>query len=378
MTTATKGQSPLSNSLSVYLDLLRFLAAMVVFLLHASFHRFTGGLPGLWRLSVFGNDAVMLFFVLSGFVIAHVTSRDAHSWKDYSAARLSRLWSICIPALVLTAALDAVGMRLAPDLYAFAWYEYDEPVARLLASLLFLNELWFYSIQPFSNTPYWSVGYEFWYYVLFGVALFLRGRQQLAALGLVALVMGPKILLLLPVWLAGVWAYRTALAQRLPRAAALALCLGTLGVYLAYRLLGGAEWVEQLSTGWLGPTLSAKLGWSANFLGSYVVGALVALHFVGARRLLDGRHGVPLRLEAPIRYLASLTFALYLFHNPLLQFFAALAHWLGAWGYQRFIIVLGPLLVVLLIGRWAETRKTPLKRLLLRALRARPGVGRLS
>ncbi len=260
MSAAAGPPAPLSNSLSVYLDLLRFLAAMAVFMLHASFHRFTGGLPGLWRLSVFGNDAVMLFFVLSGFVIAHVASRNEHHWKDYSAARLSRLWSICIPALLLTAALDALGMRLAPDLYAFAWYEYDQPVARLLASLLFLNELWFYSVQPFSNTPYWSVGYEFWYYVLFGAAMFLRGRKRVAALAVVAGVMGPKILLLLPVWLAGVWAFRTTLAQRLSEAAALALCVGTFSAYLAYRLLGGADQVKQFSTHWLGPGRAALRG----------------------------------------------------------------------------------------------------------------------
>ena len=378
MSASAGSPAPLSNSLSVYLDLLRFLAAMAVFMLHASFHRFTGGLPGLWRLSVFGNDAVMLFFVLSGFVIAHVASRNEHHWKDYSAARLSRLWSICIPALLLTAALDALGMRLAPDLYAFAWYEYDQPVARLLASLLFLNELWFYSVQPFSNTPYWSVGYEFWYYVLFGAAMFLRGRKRVAALAVVAGVMGPKILLLLPVWLAGVWAFRTTLAQRLSAAAALALCVGTFSAYLAYRLLGGADQVKQFSTHWLGPALGARLGWSEDFLSHYVVGALVALHFVAARRLLGPQQTVPPWLEAPIRKLASLTFALYLFHNPLLQFFAALVQWLGVWDYQRWVIVLGPLLVILVIGRWAEQQKAPLKRLLLRIWGTRPGHGRAS
>lgn len=373
MTAVAGSRLPLSNSLSVYLDLLRFLAAMAVFMLHASFHRFTGGLPGLWRLSQFGNDAVMLFFVLSGFVIAHVTARSTHSAWDYGAARLSRLWSICIPALLLTAVLDTVGMQLAPELYAFSWYEYDQPVARVLASLLFLNELWFYSIQPFSNTPYWSVGYEFWYYVLFGAAMFLHGRQRLAALALVSAIMGPKILLLLPVWLAGVWAFRTPLALRLSAPAALALCASTLLAYLAFRLFGAADLLEQAIARWLGPALHGDLGWSAHFPASYVVGALVALHFVGARRLLGACQSVPPALERPIRHLASLTFVLYLFHNPLLQFFAALVQWAGVLRYQRWIIVLGPLLVILVIGPWAERQKAPLKRLLLRAGSARTG-----
>ncbi|KQP18118.1 hypothetical protein ASF43_09755 [Pseudorhodoferax sp. Leaf267] len=360
--------------MSVYLDLLRFLAALAVFVLHASFHRFTGGLPVLWRFSIFGNDAVMLFFVLSGFVIAYVSTRSEHDFRDYAAARLSRLWSICIPALLLTALVDGIGMRLAPHLYEFALYEYSQPVARMLASALFLNELWFYSIQPFSNTPYWSVGYEFWYYLLFGVATYLTGRRRALAVALVALVMGPKIALLLPVWLAGVWAYRTPLAQRLTAGAALVLCVATLAAYLAYRLLDAEAWLDALTAHWFGPGLNEALGWSEHLLGKYLVGALVALHFVGARRVLRERQAVPAWLESPVRYLAGFTFALYLFHNPLLQFFAAMAHRLQAQDAQRLIIVLGPLLVVLLAGHWAERQKQPLKRLLLKlsARRARP------
>ena len=60
----------MQRTTSVYLDLLRFLAAAVVFAGHAYPQRLTGGVPALWRFWSFGNDAVMVFFVLSGFVIA--------------------------------------------------------------------------------------------------------------------------------------------------------------------------------------------------------------------------------------------------------------------------------------------------------------------
>lgn len=356
-----------SRGLSVYLDLLRFVAALAVFMLHASFERFSGGLPFFWRFAIFGNDAVMLFFVLSGFVIAHVAGREADSPRGYAAARLARLWSVCVPALGLTVLLDGIGIQLAPGLYDFTLYAYDHPVARTLASLLFANELWFWSLQPFSNTPYWSVGYEFWYYVLFGAWLFTRGRQRWLACGLVALVMGPKIMLLLPVWLAGVWAYRTPLAQRLAPAAAGCLCAGTLAGYLVYRYSAMPEALATFTVRWLGVANSLHLGWSANFLANYVVGALVALHFVGARRLLHEGAPVPQWLERRIRTLAGFTFALYLFHNPLLQFFGALAHWLGWWQHRMLPVVLGPLLVVWLLGARTEQLKGPLKAMLLRA-----------
>lgn len=355
----------MGRGLSVYLDLLRFLAALAVFILHASFHRFSGGLPGLWHLAVLGNDAVMLFFVLSGFVIAHAGARDAGDGRAYLAARLARLWSVCIPALLLTALLDGAGMQLAPERYRFDWYGYDWPALRLLASALFLNELWFLSVQPFSNTPYWSIGYEFWYYMLFGAWVCLRGRRRAIALGLLALLIGPKILLLLPVWLAGVWASRSSWAARLSWPAAAALCAGTLALYLGYRFSAWPEALNALSVRWAGPGLSQRLGWSQHFLASYAVGALVALHFVGARRLLRDARTVPPRLERPVRWLAGLSFALYLFHNPLLQFFSALAAWAGIDGSRGALVVLGPLLVVALLGARVERGKAPLRRWLL-------------
>ncbi|MFT3717467.1 acyltransferase family protein [Pseudorhodoferax sp.] len=358
--------SEMSPALSVYLDLLRFLAAAAVFLLHAGFHRISGGLPGLWHLSVFGDDAVMLFFVLSGFVIAHVAARGENRPAPYLAARLARLWSVCVPALALTAALDAVGMRLAPQLYAFELYEYSHPAARLAACLLFLHELWFWSIQPFTNTPYWSIGYEFWYYLLFAAALFTRGRRRVAAVALVALAMGPKIALLLPVWLGGVWACRTPLADRLPRPAAVALCTATLALYLAYRFSLLQETLDALTLQWIGPVWLARLGFSQHFLANYLVGTLVTLHFVGARRLLRDAAAPPAALERPIRWLAGLTFALYLFHQPLLQFFGALADGLGLVEQRRLLVVLGPLPVVALLGPLAERGKAPLRRWLMR------------
>lgn len=367
-------QARMSRGLSVYLDLLRFLAALMVFVLHASFERFSGGLPLLWRLALFGNDAVMLFFVLSGFVIAHVAARESDHPGRFAAARLARLWSVCLPALALTLLADGVGRQLAPALYDFPMYAYDQPVARIAVNALFLNELWFWSFTPFSNTPYWSVGYEAWYYALFGVWLFTRARWRWAGAAVVLLVMGPRIALLLPVWLAGAWAWHTRRGQdSTPRTAA-ALCLGTLALYLAWRHSALPQWLDACTVQWLGASAVQQLGWSSRFLSNYVVGALVALHFVGARRLLRDRATVPARLERTIRHLAGHTFALYLLHNPLLQFFGALAQWLGLWDHRAWLVVLGPLAVVWLSGGRIERLKNPLRQGLERIFdRARRG-----
>jgi peptidoglycan/LPS O-acetylase OafA/YrhL len=184
---------------SVYLDLARLLAAMTVFLGHAA-HDY-GGIPFLGGLSAFGHDAAMVFFVLSGFVIAYVAERRERTLSDYAASRLARLYSVVAPALVLTALLHVAGSLL--DWHAYARFPSDAPVWRLVAGFFFLNELWFMSIWPLSNGPFWSLGYEFWYYVLFGAAWYLRGYARAAAIVVVCSVVGPKILLLFPVWLMG-------------------------------------------------------------------------------------------------------------------------------------------------------------------------------
>ena len=54
----------MSGTLSIYLDIVRFAAALVVFLGHAADSRFTGGF--LWQFNLINQEAVTIFFVLSG------------------------------------------------------------------------------------------------------------------------------------------------------------------------------------------------------------------------------------------------------------------------------------------------------------------------
>ncbi|MGH9810841.1 MAG: acyltransferase family protein, partial [Terriglobia bacterium] len=98
--------------MSIYLDLVRFCAALCVFLGHASGQRFSGGY--LWHFDELRHDAVTVFFVLSGFVIAHVTNTSEQTPREFFINRAARIFSVAIPALALTYALDAVGMPAAP------------------------------------------------------------------------------------------------------------------------------------------------------------------------------------------------------------------------------------------------------------------------
>ena len=65
----------ITRGLSGYLDLLRFGAAFVVLLSHFAYTRFTDGQYSFIRELNLGSDAVVLFFVLSGFVITFAATQ---------------------------------------------------------------------------------------------------------------------------------------------------------------------------------------------------------------------------------------------------------------------------------------------------------------
>src|SRR5580704_6327499 len=192
----------LSRGFSLYLDLVRVSVSLAVVLYHASFEE-NGG--DWFRFGTIGPDAVTVFFVLSGLVISYVADTKENNLELYISSRLARLWSVLIPALALTYLVNLVGVEINPVPhwivpYGSAW--------QLLPSALFVNELWFHSVAPLSDIPVWSIGFEFWYYVFFGVIIFAPRKWRYVAVPIVALMVGPRILLLSPIWFFGVAVYQ--------------------------------------------------------------------------------------------------------------------------------------------------------------------------
>ena len=78
------GGPKMHKGFSLYLDVVRLGAAMLVLLHHYSMKsEFSGG--WLWQFRGFGGAAVIVFFVLSGLVIAYVSARPG-----YGAAEVRR------------------------------------------------------------------------------------------------------------------------------------------------------------------------------------------------------------------------------------------------------------------------------------------------
>lgn len=308
----------MNRSFSIYLDLVRVLSALAVVLYHSNLRLLsTDKLP----FSNHGHAAVIVFFVLSGYVISHITATRENTPLEYWSSRLARFYSLALPAVLLTPLLDQLGEAMAPQFYD-GRTTHDLAWLRIATSLAFLNEAWTLSIMSFSNVPYWSLCYEFWYYVLFAIHTFTRGRKRVLCCGVVMLLIGPKILLLAPVWAAGVVLHRSAALQRVGHAVGVALLLCSCVAYGLFHHAGlteaGSVWLRQM----IGPHWHQQLAFSRYFITDYLLALIVAGHFVGMRAIAAA---LPLeRIALPVRVLAAYTFSIYLLHQPLIQFYAAL------------------------------------------------------
>lgn len=355
--------SAMNRPFSVYLDLVRFLAALLVYFYHSN-QRFL--IESILPASNFGHSSVIVFFVLSGFVIAYVTDTKESTLPTYAASRISRVFSVAVPAIILTLVLDSIGRGLYPQIYD---YPYDQFLARIGGSLLMANEVWLVSITSFSNVPYWSICYEWWYYVVFAMVMFLPLRLGLAAATVTMLVIGPKLILLAPIWWLGVLLYRWPAPRRLSLAASWAMvALSAAGIVL-YHFFGLAELAGEWLKGMLGAELHRSLTFSRFFPADYLLGTLVFLNFAGMRNVAAAGGSALLAVERPVRFLASYTFTLYLLHQPLFLFWGAVVrgdpkapwYWLGVTALT--------MLSVVLVGSFTENRRHVLRAWLLSRFR---------
>jgi peptidoglycan/LPS O-acetylase OafA/YrhL len=164
------------------LESLRGLAAVYVIL-----HHISSNFLGLQQTLIgqpfrFGQEAVMVFFILSGFVICYSTeARKSISWKAYVWLRIRRIYPIFIIALILAYSVACIGSKelIVPD-----W-------TQLLGNLAMLHDLgnkpgvW---VRPFlGNSPLWSLSYEMTFYLLYIPLMIFVGKSfQLRGVALIS------------------------------------------------------------------------------------------------------------------------------------------------------------------------------------------------
>lgn len=358
----------MGRQFSLYLDVLRLLGAVMVLLAHWAFPRFTGTDHSWMRQHDLGGDGVVIFFVLSGLLIAFTAERrQAEGPKLFAADRLSRLWSVALPILLFGIFLDWIGQAQDPDLYAISGYQGEWSVLDLITGATFTNQLWFTDISPGANSPYWSLGYEAWYYAIFAGFFFAPRRLRWYIAGGLAFIAGPKILLLAPSWLMGVWLWSSIKSGRLAELNQRTAMVLTVVPLLIYLMAHANLWHVRLSGltyDLLGEAWYLQLGASDSFVWAAILGLLVTAHLAGVVALLQGRADIPAlegKSAALIRWLAGGSFALYLVHYPVLNLLGALlpGDVLDLW--RQLAILSGAVIVSYIFAELTERRRPALR-----------------
>ena len=306
--------SPLRDkAFSLYLDLWRAFAALIVVMAHMRQDGFD--LP-ITFAGKFAHEAVIVFFVLSGLVIAHSTFDNNRGWRDYLAARASRLYAVIVPAILLSVACAAIVSPpgwSSGTVKSAEWSAWD-----IVSSLLFLNRSWLNDADIPLNQPFWSLCYEAAYYTLFGIWVFTKGKLRIGLMLLGMMVAGPAILLLSPAWLAGVWLYRNIDKTTLPARPLIAI------LSIAAIAVIGFAGVPPALRGWFSGNFPMwyVLRDATNLITDLLIGFLFTLHLVAVRTLIPP---VLMRFSSAIRFLAGGTFTLYMFHRPITELLSGAA-----------------------------------------------------
>jgi peptidoglycan/LPS O-acetylase OafA/YrhL len=311
----------------VVLEFLRGMAAISVLLFHSRHLLFgehnvqSHNIPMLafYTATSLGHQAVIIFFVLSGFFIAKTVQQDIEakrfSFSEYMVKRCCRLVLVLIPALLATALLDRIGMILthAPfysgiegPTFAPATYHLFsvEPfsLSAFLGNLVFLQTI----VVPTFGTdgPLWSLANEFWYYVLFpAVILALVGsswgvRLRWSGATLFLIVLLPNSILMYgSIWLMGVLIF--ALKKYCPQLNLPARITVPITMGLVLVSIVGAKWL-----------------FGFPFAADLTLGAATAL-FVYAS---SGVTRTPQWFNSVAKSTSNFSYSLYLIHLPLFGF----------------------------------------------------------
>ncbi len=106
----------MSRGFSIHLDLVRFGAATTMLLSHFAYPRYTAGRWQWVRELNISSDAVVVFFVPSGFVIALVSDRKRTGASGFWFDWITGLVSVALPALMVEYELDRIGADMVPEI----------------------------------------------------------------------------------------------------------------------------------------------------------------------------------------------------------------------------------------------------------------------
>ncbi len=173
----TTNQTLIRNLSYPVIDGIRFYAAFIVFVEHilsgivleyfkvpASEFGYSSNSQSLAFLYYLadGNHGVDIFFIISGFLMARIISKERFSYQSFISARFKRIYPAFLASLVITAAIVI-------NVFGWPWKPID-----FSYNMIFLNAFPQFGVMPYNHVS-WSLGYEFaFYFVIPVLALFSR------------------------------------------------------------------------------------------------------------------------------------------------------------------------------------------------------------
>lgn len=231
---------------------------------------------------------------ISGFRAAIFSScaKSISQLTRYGFNRLTRLFKVIFPALVLMLIFDSIGLQIDATAYPAPYYEAISPLTTFVRGLTFSTE-WFGALDRVrlgTNGPLWSLSYEAGYYILFGIAVFLQGPLRIALIACVAFVVGLPILALMPAWLMGVYLWhrlRDPGLTNLPNSVAWGLAIGAPALLVACKAIGVDDALSAITAAAFGSVSHHTiLGYSDEVLWSMLIAVSFAFHLFGAARFV--------------------------------------------------------------------------------------------
>lgn len=339
----------MNREVSAYLDTVRLLCALVVLLAHIELN----WVPGVWQFFIpLGNECLAFLFVISGFVIGFVTDGREKTLQSYLVHRAARVYSVLIPCVLFGFVLDSVGKHYMTLYYMKgSWPPLDDDfdeLLRALYSFTFIGETWGGDFYPGSMAPYWTLPYDVAYYLVFGAFWYLPGWWRIVVPILLAIAIGPMVMMFLPLWLLGMLTFRLSRGLALSVAAGRAIFFGTLLICL----VGEAFAIHFRFHFGFGDQESPEL-WPF-----YVAGSLFAVGTFGFCYA-----GLSIR-----RYTgwacwgAGATATLYLLHFPLGRFINGLIPFTWPRGVRWTLMMVSILAISALFSEISERRKDAWRR----------------
>jgi peptidoglycan/LPS O-acetylase OafA/YrhL len=346
---------------SIYIDILRIIAAFCVFLYHFGSLEIEG--KHIFSFDSFGKIThlnyfsahyfVILFFVLSGFLITMSASRPNVTLKSFLIARLGRLYSVLVPALFFSMLLSFVLVKLQV-FDAISIQNNTNIFQRIILNLTFLTQSWSLNATPPLNGPFWSVSYEFMYYLLIASFLLIKGQIRFLFLGIFVLISGIKVMLLFPCWLMGSLLYYFFSRSKYLNVTFSVLLFLISTVFLFYTIVGKIQLPFHKKDG-DHEFFGTYLYFSWNYMADFIFSILVTLNiysFFGMSRLLINfsKSNIFNAVQNVISIISNCTFTLYLFHVPLLFFIYSITPYDNKNGFHQLGLILSVLVSVYFIA----------------------------